>query len=473
MQNRRTAGFGLFELLLVVVALAVLASILWPVLFPERHGIKQTQCTSNLRWMTTALQMDAQEGRYLGTDWALRLEKKGVARKMFMCNYSTAKEGQSAYAYNSLLIRPDGTGVAESQVFAPTEVGAFCDADPVGDLSALIGGSVAGKAGNRIAHPASRHAKGVIVGFCDGHAKYMPGVYKAGMRDLSSPIMRAMYLPVNLGALDAVGGAVNTLPTSTDTSTYTIGGDSCTEALIRTAAYAYAASSSKAVITTRGFRGQYDLAGRDKNYLWGGGDGKAKGQRIIGHDAMLVIVNKNCKISAIAQETNLYPTGSRIMREDQTYLATPENIYRLFTIGYIENSLSCYTYNTDSGSRAFFTAKFANGKGISKRAIEVANDSEMMGAVAKDPYGIGYLSSALVDLDRVQVLALSTPQGDFCYPSGNVKTRWQLPKSLKNWPTYRDLYVVASPGAAKPLALFEPGHTFLQNPLYRLGFERP
>src|SRR6266581_8654683 len=63
MSHRRTAdeGFTLIELLVVIAVIALLAAILFPVFAQAREKARQAQCLSNVRQLTLATGLYAQD----------------------------------------------------------------------------------------------------------------------------------------------------------------------------------------------------------------------------------------------------------------------------------------------------------------------------------------------------------------------------------------------------------------------------
>ena len=107
----------------------------------------------------------------------------------------------------------------------------------------------------------------------------------------------------------------------------------------------------------------------------------------------------------------------------------------------------------------------------------------MANAVAGDPYGIGFCSSACIDLDCVAPIAVKSADGNvWYYPSADPEKRWHRPMTL-NHPFVRTLYVAFGGKAWTPgkpcfgsemLAPGSPGMTALQaGPLYMTGYYAP
>jgi hypothetical protein len=395
---------------------------------------------------------------------------------MLACPSSTADAAKSeiAYGYNSLLIQPTGVGISEQQMRNPSEVGVICDADPVGTTGGLIGG---GYATDNVATPlpvvtpSNRHA-GVIAGFADGHAKYLPGNFKINANDYTDPIFRAFYMIVNIGLVDPVGGAVDPLAAGTAENVY-IGGDSCCEPIIAAAAYAWKAKNTGANVYTRGFNGQSNTLGQGgagtNRWAWGVGDGNAGANRVaIGHDVVLVIINQNTKVGQILSVNTKHPQTAGIAAADQVYCLGTATINSLFAAGFVDNSVQAYTYDTKSGTRTFFQNRFGVGT-IGTQSVVVANDREMQDKVAADPYGIGYMSNALVDLTRVQVLGILKAQPEI-YPNSNVKTRWLKPADYTGFTGYRQLYYLHN-GTQPNFASVMTSANLTNGPLFKLGYD--
>src|SRR6266540_5070956 len=60
-KNRAGNAFTLIELLVVIAIIAILAAILFPVFAQAREKARQTSCLSNLRQLSTAMMMYAED----------------------------------------------------------------------------------------------------------------------------------------------------------------------------------------------------------------------------------------------------------------------------------------------------------------------------------------------------------------------------------------------------------------------------
>jgi len=142
-------GFGrVVEALTVIALVAVVGSIFFPVFAKAREKSRQTTCLSNVRQMATAIAMYQQDhhGQFpAASNWVLALKDNGVSEKMFLCPISSSVPPAVDYSYNAAL-----TGKSDRDIDFPSEYPTlWC---------------------SRFNHV------GTIMGFADGHAKYIPGV---------------------------------------------------------------------------------------------------------------------------------------------------------------------------------------------------------------------------------------------------------------------------------------------------------
>jgi len=219
----RRKGFTLIELLVVIAIIAILASILFPVFAKAREKARQATCNSNIRQLATAIQMYVQDNnsRFPGTifngtsanttAWEDALLTYVGSKKIYFCPSDAFADNDASpvsYGYSGLLVRLDGSGLNEAQVKSPVEVGALCDASPTKKWG--FGGLVGGGSWGDLQHtvkPEPRHG-GVMVGYCDGHAKFQPGK-KSDLKDSSSLVARGFYMADALGLVDNPAGGLN------------------------------------------------------------------------------------------------------------------------------------------------------------------------------------------------------------------------------------------------------------------------
>ena len=443
-QTTGISGLSLSGTFWSVVGICVSFLILWVGLFPvfatarEKH---RGGCNSNIRQLALAIQMYAEDngGRYPGVDsnsWASKISPYlGSSAAMFSCpqDYSGNDRGNS-YAMGGLLFRPDGTGVSQSQVRSPSEVGALVDASPTVEYpqGRIVGGVPLGDfTATNAEVEFGRHSNGAIVGFCDGHAKYYQSA--ADPRDLANGTARALYQVSSLGLVDnPIGGVPDFTPARTSADRVVVGGEFCTSSLLMAAVKAWEVKA-QAPWYTHGFKGQYATAKRPANYLWGTGDGrKPAGNAIpIARDAVVVIVAKGSKIASLPAMRN------------SSFEVDYASLRQLFGAGYAKDSVQVYSLGVNSGTRRFLAERLGTGGKplqFDKNAVTVASDLEIVEKVSNDAWGIGYCSSAFADPDRVVVLALKVPEGKvFYYPQKSEKHRWVVPDS-PNWPWTRTLY---------------------------------
>ena len=127
---RRSSGFTLIELLVVIAIIAILAAILFPVFAKARENARLTNCCSNLRQLTMAVQMWTQDNAEqvptatTGTAsyvWGCL----GVPQKVQTC--PDASGGANSYGYNNQI-----SGMYMEQIDnaigQPLDVCTFCDA---------------------------------------------------------------------------------------------------------------------------------------------------------------------------------------------------------------------------------------------------------------------------------------------------------------------------------------------------------
>ena len=449
--HEKPRGITLPEALAVLAVLTILTVILFPVL-TRNHPPKYNPahiCLTNVRQIAVAVEVYVQENgnQYPGKNWAADIESyTGTPDRSFSCpgDGATNMPRRVSYGYSGLLLKANGSGVSSDQVINPMEVGVICDAAPV---RAWPGNGIVYGGGlletSSAVTPAIRHymyvspnskQKALVLGYCDGHARVLPCT-SMNARNFGNEAARALVRANGMGYLDNPAGGVQNFisPATLEPADISLGGDPCTRSILLAAAQVWQAKSG-ASYSSKGFLGQDIREGRTANYLWGIGDGISPGKNAlpIARDAMLIIVSKNCKIRSI----------------DYQHVANAATIRRLFAMDNAAGSAQAYTFDEYSGSRRFFTGAFTKLSKeplvISDKAGTVSNDTEMMHAVAYDPYAIGYCSSAFVNTEWVKVLDIVDDQGrtyKFFNRGSSSKMGESLVAQVANWPFMRTLYV--------------------------------
>lgn len=478
--------FTLVECMIIVFTLSALAAILCPVVLGQgsmddaRRSAAQSTCTSRIRQLATAAQMYVQDNysRYPGVKWNAAIENYVGKRITYFCpmDESTVTDPIS-YGYAGILVRTDSTGCNEAQIKAPTEVGCIADATPTRawkDGGGLIGGgALMDSADGKTLQLAPRH-NGVIIGFCDGHAKFFPG-RTINLKDISSGPGRAFFQMTGLCYCNNPGGGIpNVSCNKPSNATITIGGDYPAYPLVLAAADVWATKGG--TWYSRGFRGSGDYfngtgakfqdfhrAVASGQYAWATADDSPTVGIPIAKDAMVIIVSQNCKIPAIS-------TGG---------VATTTGLVHLFSTGYVENKLQVYTYNQNNGTRAYLTGKLkewgaTTNKEFGVTAQVVADDSDMVDKVAADPYGIGYCSAGFADNEKVTILGLHVNDITYYYPNNDPAKRWVVPDDAadSNYPLIRTIRVLTG-GEGKKLALLMHDKGFLAGPLFKTSYIKP
>jgi prepilin-type N-terminal cleavage/methylation domain-containing protein/prepilin-type processing-associated H-X9-DG protein len=212
----RRAGFTLIELLVVIAIIAILAAILFPVFAKAREKAQQTSCLSNVKQLTLAVLMYAQDyddtlpmGAWDLSRWYLDIEPYTKNTQILACPTTSYDRG---YGVNANICWWGGAANL-SDVKAPSDTALLCDAAqfdsacvtgndypltwmdcaqgatdwqvvfPTGftdDSTEAYGGD--DQWGNYSRRPCPRHSDGVNVGYLDGHAKW------SGITQLLGPL---------------------------------------------------------------------------------------------------------------------------------------------------------------------------------------------------------------------------------------------------------------------------------------------
>lgn len=449
--------------------------------------MRHITCLAHVRQLTLAIEQYVQDHhRYPGANWHVDIEPYIASHAVTRCPTAASSDPTEEidYGYNGLLVQPDfaganAQGFSDSIVMVPRNVGVFADARPWKSWwrpwcpDEPVKPPIIGRYDTGISRDVGldpRH-NGINIGYCDGHAEFIPGKL-ADTHNLAYKPARAFYHALALGMVTNYAGGLGDIPVTPTKHTVLIGGDGAGMPLLMAAAEFWAAKGGKWF--SRGCKGSGDYtAGRKAtfadfrravaggHYAWltaddgGGGTPVAK-------DALVFIVAKNCTIASLA--TTHYD------------IATAE-LARLYAAG--SGAARLYTYDANNGNRAYLAKTLrrwgaANGKEFGPGMTAVRDDLDMVAKVAADPNAIGYCSSSVVDIEKVTILAL----GGKRYPNQNPKYPTivrDTPEWLRDefeYPLIRTLRLhTAGDGAS--LAAIMRHENFKQGPLFAASYFPP
>ena len=183
-------GFTLVELLVVLVIMAILAAILFPVFAAARASGYKAGCVSNVRQLLQASTMYVSDhdrrlvaarlytgGSRLGTTWCVALQPYIRNESILICPSDAAPQTVSnsddlphSYGINYDLTYVTGFG-ATNVAWAMSALPRTSDLVLFFDMKSTAGAMGSGYTANRVSRVDDRHLKKAIVGYLDGHAK--------------------------------------------------------------------------------------------------------------------------------------------------------------------------------------------------------------------------------------------------------------------------------------------------------------
>jgi prepilin-type N-terminal cleavage/methylation domain-containing protein/prepilin-type processing-associated H-X9-DG protein len=184
--KRTHHGFTLVELLVVIAIIAILSSIMFPVFAQAREKARQAGCLSNVRQLSQAALMYAQDyddryiGYYAGSDRKQLLypytrsgrnNTEAGGGQLWHCPSAKNAGVEASYGFNAVV-----NWVSLAQVTTPSDTVALCDAGINDDGKSILSTHVfppSAMTFPSIGRPNPRHSEGVSVAFMDGHAKWM------------------------------------------------------------------------------------------------------------------------------------------------------------------------------------------------------------------------------------------------------------------------------------------------------------
>lgn len=210
-EGTRRKGFTLIELLVVIAIIAILASILFPVFARARESARRASCTSNLKQISLGIMMYAQDydGTYVSSRlggnndffWYKVLQPYVKSNQVFICPSSESTSLTVVnYGMNSKM-GPEAAGTqlrlasvaSSSTTYMVFDAGRW-DVTPnsaaspahsnfipgAGDVLGLSASACVRETSGYYASALfendclhSRHFDGDVVGFADGHVKWL------------------------------------------------------------------------------------------------------------------------------------------------------------------------------------------------------------------------------------------------------------------------------------------------------------
>ena len=203
----RNRGFTLIELLVVIAIIAILAAILFPVFARARESARQTSCLSNVRQLTTATLMYAQDYDetfppcYVkepttvqypeGTHSENRLYYMFIYPyvqniDIFNCpsaapyeRWDGSYDGRIPYGINRRIAPSHSAGASLGEITHPAET--VCIGDAYGSLSYGIRDTISISNSSIRSIVPARHNEGANFGFVDGSARWVNVPYESNL----------------------------------------------------------------------------------------------------------------------------------------------------------------------------------------------------------------------------------------------------------------------------------------------------
>ncbi|NCO34292.1 MAG: hypothetical protein AUJ92_16620 [Armatimonadetes bacterium CG2_30_59_28] len=207
--SKKKSGFTLIELLVVIAIIAILAAILFPVFAKAREKARTASCQSNLKQMALGIMMYSQDydesmpygwssASYAGCPgatfcgwgyahsnvWHFLIYPYMKNMQVFGCPSAAAGGGRN-YSYNAVRggsqvnpQRPASLG----DIASPASVVMLVDILYPGPFNGLVGWSIRYDRDIIVTHNG-----GVMMGFADGHAKWLGGAPTASTSGWLAP----------------------------------------------------------------------------------------------------------------------------------------------------------------------------------------------------------------------------------------------------------------------------------------------